>query len=371
MQAWSTPFWAPYYRETGYLVATSPSAPVKAKQSLQRSLRSLTDPNSKFPRDSIVPISSRDDIMTLAPTVQGPANGWTGYLNRKAGYAQAAPALKAVYNECLRLGVKFVLGEDGHATELLCDASSGELSAVKTLRGAYSADVTILCLGAHSASLLPIAGLQITAKAWSVGHIQLSPSECRQLAGIPVINCRDIGFLFEPDMETGLLKISANSAGYVNHVDTQGRKASIPSASNAGIPVEDEARIRQLVREIFPYLAARPLVHKFICWCGDTVDSNYIIDNVPRHAGSGGSRAKAPRLIMASGDSGHAFKMLPVIGQWVVKVLKDGEQKIKKWKWKNISESENGNDISWRVGQVKEIGNQMRWSFDSKREYKI
>lgn len=159
-----------------------------------------------------------------------------------------------------------------------------------------------------------------------------------------------LGFLFEPDADTGLLKIVANGAGYVN-LKSADSTVSLPTESNDGIPAADELLIRRLLNETFPHLAQRPLVKPFICWCADTADSDYIIDYVPN---TGGKDRKAG-LIVASGDSGHAFKMLPIAGKWVMKVLEEGEQRIERWKWKETATSGWDKDISWRVGDVQNI----------------
>ncbi|KAI5299220.1 hypothetical protein KEM55_002439 [Ascosphaera atra] len=111
--------------------------------------------------------------------------------------------------------------------------------------------------------------------------------------------------------------------------------------------------MRALLRETFPALAERPLVHKFICWCADTVDSEYVIDWVPGFNGRLGG-GDGPSLMMVGGDSGHAFKMLPVVGKWAVEMLENGEQKINRWKWKT-HRRDGSTNVSWRVGDVKDI----------------
>ena len=57
--------------------------------------------------------------------------------------------------------------------------------------------------------------------------------------------------------------------------------------------------------------------------------SNWLVDHHPRYEG----------LFVATGDSGHAYKFLPVIGQRVVDVLTRcphdelGKQLMQKWQW--------------------------------------
>lgn len=279
--------------------------------------------------------------------LQGEMEGWLGYLNRYAGYARAAKALEHAAKVCQELGVMFVTGQDGHAVEILFESrKEGKKTClgIKTANGqVHKASRTILCLGAHIGTLLPNITQQVTAKSWAVAHIQLTPDEAAAIRGCPVVNCRDLGFFFEPDEDTGLIKLSANGAGYTNNMSISGTQAPVPTLSNDGIPKEDEKLIRRLIQETMPQFSGRELVNKFICWCGDTSDSDYIIDFVPETEG----------LLVVAGDSGHAFKMLPVAGKWVKKALEDGEESIERWRWKDVNKG--SDNISWRVGKVKDI----------------
>jgi sarcosine oxidase / L-pipecolate oxidase len=262
---------------------------------------------------------------------------WTGYFNRHAGYAHSGDALRAVYSACCALDVVFKL--DDAVAELLYEGTQC-IGARTVSNEKYTADVIVLTVGASVTSILPQIGHLVTAKAWAVGHVQLTPEEAAHLRGIPVTYARDLGFFFEPDGATNLLKLCSAGAGYTN-VGPSG--FSLPPEDNSFIPQADEELMRQLLRETLPGLAKRPFVEKKICWCADTQDSDYIIDFVP---GKGG-------LVVASGDSAHAFKMLPIMGSWVQRVIEDGKQDIPKWKWKELKTSDG--DISWRVGRTIDL----------------
>ncbi|KAK3393852.1 FAD dependent oxidoreductase [Podospora didyma] len=352
---WTTnPLFTPYFRQVGYLLGNSSAAPEKSRLSLARSLASI-ESHPSFAGGQITPITSRDDIRRVAPALDGPMAGWTGYFNRLAGYARAADALRALHT-AVSSTVEINLGDA--VTALKYDDDGGGttrcIGAVTASGKAYTASTVILTLGASLPRLLPSIGPQITAKSWSIVHIQLTPSEAEHLAGIPVTYSRDLGFFFEPDQTTGLLKLSPSGAGYTNYTNHGGGggydddKFSVPPDVRPGvIPAVDEEAIRKILKEHLPSLADRPFVDKKICWCADTADSEYVIDFVPGADG----------LIVASGDSGHAFKMLPLIGGWVMKVVESGEQAIEQWRWKK--EQIKHDDVSWRVGKVRDLSEVM------------
>lgn len=125
-----------------------------------------------------------------------------------------------------------------------------------------------------------------------------------------------------------------------------GESVSLATPILHNIPVADEALMHRLVAEAIPQFSNRPLINKFMCWIADTADSDFIVDFVPGCEG----------LAVLSGDSGHAFKFLPTAGQWATKLLEDGVQIIKRWKWKVVDvKADCNNDISWRVGHTNDI----------------
>jgi len=304
-------------------------------------------------------ISSLDkpqDFLDLFWQFRGPVTGFKGYFNRYAGYAHSSNAMKGIHHYLAGRGVKFVLGpEQGKVTELLYAQQDTRrtCTGIKTADGIHhSAQRVICCLGAYQAELLPKIGSFNVAKSWSVAHVQLTEAECDLLRGIPVINVRDLGFFFEPDPATRLLKLCPLGAGYINTDKKTGISLppldALPPPQDY-IPAEDEEKLRRLLRETLPWLADRPFVDQKMCWFADTADSEYCVDFVPDTNNS---------VIVLSGDSGHGFKMMPVVGSWVVDLLNKGEQRLPRWQWRR-SDGKTGNDwgdaVSWRIGTQKEI----------------
>ncbi|KAK1541180.1 FAD dependent oxidoreductase [Colletotrichum paranaense] len=331
MSEWAdNELFAPHYHQTGYLLANSAAAPEKTKKTLAKSLESIRVHPAWAGR--INPIKNREDIAKAAPALDGPMEGWEGYFNQFAGYAHAANALKAVYEYVKAQGVEIHTGEN--VASLTYDGDKC-IGARTTSGKDFKAATTILTVGASLGNVLPSVGRQVTAKAWSVLHIQLQSEEAARLKGIPVTYARDLGFFFEPEPGTGILKLSPSGGGYTNYSTTTG--LSTPPEKNDFVPEADVRRIRKLLQETLPGLADRPFVDQHICWCADTADSDYVIDAVPGKKG----------LYLATGDSGHGFKMLPVVGQWIKDLVEKGKQDIVRWKWKEGSDA--GQNVSWRA----------------------
>lgn len=272
--------------------------------------------------------------------------GWHGYLNRLAGWAHSAKALVAVYEAARRAGVQFRLNTK--VDRLVYESGPGEEKrcvGVRLATGAVLASrQVIVTAGAGVTPLLPALSRQVTAKAWSVAHIQLTPAEAASLRGIPVTYARDLGFFFEPDVDDHLLKLCPMGGGIVN--SDPATEVSTPDFEPY-LPREDQAKMRALLRQTLPWCADRPFVRPSLCWFADTEDSDFIVDYVP---GTGGS------VVVLSGDSGHGFKMFPLVGGWVVDLL--GGKRVPRWSWKQVQDEEKKGwkgESSWRLGSSKEL----------------
>ncbi|EXJ55456.1 hypothetical protein A1O7_08383 [Cladophialophora yegresii CBS 114405] len=355
---WKTPLWGRNFHQVGYVLATSSEAPAKAVKHLQTALLSVKD-HPVFAA-GITPLETPQAFKDIYWQFSGPLSGFRGYHNRLAGYAHSSNAMADIHQQLVGKGVKFVLGpEDGKAVKLLYsdhDQRSLErrCTGFQVASGQHHyARRTIVCLGAWAATLIPDIGAYVVAKSWSVAHVQLTERESDYLRGIPVLNVRDLGFFFEPDPASRLLKLCPLGAGYVN--TDKSTRISIPpggsvTAPRDYIPASDEKKLRQLLRETLPWLEDRPFVDQRMCWFADTADSDYTVDFVPNTGDS---------LVVMSGDSGHGFKMMPIVGEWVVRLLGDGRQVQSRWQWKWIPEGKGskdwGDDVSWRIGTTREI----------------
>lgn len=249
---------------------------------------------------------------------------WKGYFQPKdCGWTYAALALKRAGEECVRLGAKIIVD----SAESLVFNENGDCTGARTYSGqTIDADKTVICAGANSVKFLDYQG-QLLAKCWTVGHIKLTDDEIAALKGIPVVLNLDRGFFFEPDAN-GDLKFCNEFPGYINMEHRGDKKVSIPVYRDE-IPKIAEQQMRQLLREVLPKLADRDFNVAKICWCTDSPDRHFLFGDHPDHKG----------LVLGTGDSGKGFKYMPIVGEYISKIVLEGdsalpEDKRKAWKWR-------------------------------------
>ncbi|KAG8672166.1 hypothetical protein FPOAC1_005428 [Fusarium poae] len=354
IKVWQTPLFAPHFHQVGFIHCVSGNATEEARDTLNRfRIAAERDPRLQ---PHVTPLGSQEDIANAAWQYNNSSfPGWTGYFNKFDGYAHSGNALRSIFEATKAQGVKYILGKAGTVSEIVYGSTSAGRKAkgVKTVGGLfYPSTLIIVSVGAAGAKLVPEIGKQLVAKSWSVAHLQLSDDETSALRGIPVTYARDLGFFFEPDPKTNLLKLCPMGGGFVNTDPKTGvSHAPTDPKQSAFLPKNDDAQLRELVRQTLPQFADRPFVKKSLCWFADTADSDFLIDYVPNTSSS---------VLLLSGDSGHGFKFFPIFGEWVKDLLESdkGEQPIARWRWKDRTGEKQGDwggAVSWRLGNSKEL----------------
>jgi sarcosine oxidase/L-pipecolate oxidase len=336
MDAWKQdPLYRPFYHPTGFIMAAC------GDEAYQKCLEYAENEKTE-----LFPLKTSDDFHSTMPekVLTGSFPGWRGFWKKEgAGWVFAKGALKAMYEEAVELGVKFVTGpEEGEVTTMLySDAGYAVVGARTTNDSEYIADQTILAAGANSDLLLDFKK-QLRPTAWTLAHLPLSIDEVKRYQNLPVLYGVDRGFFIEPGMEHHEIKICDEHPGYVNMVKTGGQLRSIPFARKQ-IPVEAEARMRRLLRETMPQFEHRNFSFARICWDADTVDRVFLIDRHP----------EINNLIVAVGGSGNGFMTCPAIGIIVADIV-EGKleyrlQKMMRWR-PEIAENRNWWDTQGRFG---------------------
>jgi glycine/D-amino acid oxidase-like deaminating enzyme len=237
-----------------------------------------------------------------------------GYLNPCGGWGESGRVVARLKQDALAAGV--VIRE--HVPFGQWIEERGRINGVKdTLGNEWHADVTVSALGAWTTEHLPWLSDRLWATAQPVFHFRpTNPDEWRAPA-FPVW-AADIG-------TTGWYGFPANAEGIVkvaNHGPGRRVRASEPRVMPAG----EEARFRAFLRETFPALADAPLASTRICLYGDSFDGHFLIDHDPDH----------PGLVIASGDSGHAFKFTPVLGELIADAVENKPNPwLKRFLWRD------------------------------------
>ncbi|KAG9045673.1 hypothetical protein FS837_005885 [Tulasnella sp. UAMH 9824] len=244
----------------------------------------------------------------------------SGYLNKSGGWADAEGGTRALLTKVQQLGGKVFGGKA--VVSPLFSPTTHAVTGVKLQDGEeIPADVVIFATGSWTPSLFssffPELSQRLTATGQSVGFVQLSEPEMKRYESVPVVLNFDNGFYVFPPNRDRLLKFAIHHGGYVNLPDGSTSISTPRTASSHGpeglkIPKVMAEKLRAGLREVYPELAERPFCKTRLCWYADTEDENWIIDEHPKH----------PNLYIATGDSGHAFKFLPVLGRLVVQRIR-------------------------------------------------
>ncbi|KAL9096760.1 MAG: hypothetical protein Q9165_001248 [Trypethelium subeluteriae] len=193
-------------------------------------------------------------------------------------------------------------------------------------------------MGAWSGRIVDLRG-RASATGQMVAYVDLNEEQQRKFANVPVPLNLTRGMFVVPSSQ-GHLKVARHGFGYANpvripHPEPRKRRqggevtVSLPRTTieDPGFwaPREAEQACRETLRQMVPELAERPFSRTRLCWYSDTPKGDYLITYHPNFEG----------LFLATGGSGHGFKMLPVLGDKIVDcILRQPPEEFKhKWCW--------------------------------------
>jgi glycine/D-amino acid oxidase-like deaminating enzyme len=190
--------------------------------------------------------------------------------------------------------------------------------------GKFYTGIIILATGAWTSSLLSEAREVMTPNGQPVIHIKIPEPLQREFKGCPVwgADLSQLGFYGFPPTD-GIVKIAHHGAGYKSH---KGVKTIVTDPSTgAKVPLGFIQRFREFLDAHLPSISGLDIASTRICWYCDTWDGDFYITKVPAQ----------PRLILAAGGSGHAFKFMPVIGDIVADVVEGkSSSRTKRFQWR-------------------------------------
>ncbi|MEO0341266.1 MAG: FAD-dependent oxidoreductase, partial [Bacteroidota bacterium] len=228
--------------------------------------------------------------------------------SKMAGYVESAKAIEVLAKFAKKLGVQFFTGQTGE--ELLVEQD--KVVGIRTLEGeTFYAEHTLIAAGAHSSLLVPGLKNVLKPTGHPVFHLVPRDKHIFESPHLPVFSA-DIsntgwyGFPYHP--KAAVVKIARHTNGIPLH----------PIADDRRVGDKLVRDMRDFVANAFPALNQSPLVYTRICLYTDTPDGHFWIDRFPTVDG----------LSIASGGSGHAMKMGPVLGPIIADMI---EEKANPW----------------------------------------
>ncbi|MFN0058871.1 MAG: NAD(P)/FAD-dependent oxidoreductase [Planctomycetota bacterium] len=239
-----------------------------------------------------------------------------GFFHARGGYAESGRVMEALVARAQARGVQFRLGRRGTAL-VMADA---RCAGVRDEFGwVHRGGSVVLAVGAWTQNLVPELRNELRSTGHPVFHLAPPPgAEFRDHRRFPVFTA-DIsrsgwyGFPLHP--RAGVLKIASHGVGLELDAERSAREVT---------PL-DELALRNFLGAALPGLAHAKIVATRRCLYSDSRDGHFLIDRHPR----------IRNLVVAAGDSGHAFKFAPVLGTFVANAVEFGTI-IPRFRWRAL-----------------------------------
>ncbi|KAG6002605.1 hypothetical protein E4U21_002949 [Claviceps maximensis] len=299
------------------------------------------------PAERIRVLESTEALNALLGTNTYPGD-W-GYLNSLSGWADAGKGMEWLYKRVKETGrVNFV---NAQVEELTTEGD--KVTGARTADGTcIGAEVVLVAAGAWTGGLIDLRG-RVEATGHVLAYIDISDEERAVLSRQPVVLNLSSGLFMMPP-RGNVVKVARHSFGYLNpgtvhnalplspSLERQPIVVSKPRTSRDGpvhlLPHEADVHLRKALAELSPIrgLENRPWRETRLCWYSDTRDGNWLVDWHPGWKG----------LFIATGDSGHGYKFLPLLGDKVLDcMLGDGGVYAQKWRWKEVEDESVGREV--------------------------
>ena len=229
-----------------------------------------------------------------------------GYLNPIGGWVESGRVIAMLAQEAREAEIEVI----EHVKAPRPVLAAGRCNGIKSSDGrVWAADLVLVASGAWTPEVLPHLQNVMWTTAQTVFHFQPSQPERFRAPAFPVWGA-DIA-------KTGWYGFPANADGLVK-VANHGVGRRVKASDARVMPADEEAKYRAFLRETFPALADAPVHSNRVCLYCDTFDGAFWITHDEQFEG----------LVVAAGDSGHAFKFTPVLGEIIADVV---EQKDNAW----------------------------------------
>ena len=277
-RAWNVMFREELFHETGAMFVTR--APMEPGGFEHESFTMLTKRGHALERLDAKSIERRWSL-------RGHVDG---YFNPQGGWAESGRVVAVIAAKARELGVTVI--EDTPMTTL------------------PEADAVVLACGAWIPSLLPEIAPCFRTVGQPVFHIDAPEDVKLPVFGADIARTGWYGF---PRHRDGFVKVANHGAGRVMHPSSEIDRV---------VTANEEARLRDFLRESLPMLASAPIRNTRVCVYCDTADEHFWIAPHPRK----------PKLVVATGGSGHAFKFAPLLGDWIADAVEG--RVVDRFRWR-------------------------------------
>ena len=312
-----------------------------------------------------------------------------GVLDTTGGLVVADKACRFALHKARLLGVKFIFNAQGGAFDSFWqdDDDKNAIRGVRTRDGRHHPAVkVIMACGGWTPSILPQLDHLCETTAGSVIMLKIPPESPLRQRFSPDNFPSWMWKLWEDGPQGGLYGFPVDDQGWMK-IGYRGTKYTNPQVQQAdgnlrSVPVtrytpglggkNEEKLITQIPRdamvvfkrflaEYLPELAEEgiDIALTRLCWYTDSFDNHYVVDDLPDTQNV---------VMVATGGCGHAFKYLPILGNWVVDIMEGqemGRALIRKWRWRTLAE-EGGkpfNVLMQGTKSPKSLGNVL-WTKD-------
>ncbi|KZT53057.1 FAD dependent oxidoreductase [Calocera cornea HHB12733] len=308
---WRKPEWKGTYHESGVVVLGDESA--------TGTYSDASFDNCKALGCRVEPLKDTSAVAGVFPAgiTTGHIKATNVYINRDGGWAAASEAVEVVAEQVRKLGGTIV--NDAKVKTLHKD-EDGKVDGVILASGrVMTADIVVAAAGSWTPALLPEYGAaqRMVATGQSVATIQLTEEEAERYRAIPVVLDFASGWYGFPPNKDNIMKMAIHHAGYTNPQESSlpgtapiSTPRTVVDGGAPGVAIAKEMvkELRQQFKDVYPELAKKPFNFTRMCWYTDTPDSDWIFDFHPDH----------PKLLFATGGSGHGFKFLPTLGSFAL-----------------------------------------------------
>jgi len=256
------------------------------------------------------------ELKENCPAIQKGAYQYAVY-NPIGGYVESGRAIELLLKYAMSLGVEF----QDEVAYALPSIFNGRVEHIKTTKGNFSCGQVLIAAGAHSPYILPELQPYMKATGHPLFWLKVDTPKYFMPPYLSVFtadisNTGWYGFPYIPKL--GILKIGRHTNGTTMH----------PDESDRVVTDQEVAELRTFINDTFPSLNKSPIIYTRKCLYTDTLDGHFWIDHHPEIKG----------LSVATGGSGHAMKMGPMLGEMTADMLEEKQHQFsERYKWRHLT----------------------------------